>query len=110
MSRNKYNAKRTEYTSPLNGTRTYDSKAEAAYAAKLDIDRAAGIIDWWLPQVPIRLPGGVTYRADFLVNHWADGGDDLEFVDVKGRDTAMSKLKRKQVADLYGIEIKVVWV
>ncbi len=45
------------------------------------------------------------YRLDFM-EFMADG--TVLFVDVKGRDTAMSKLKRKQVEELYPIVITLV--
>lgn len=75
--RNKMNAKRTEY----NG-RWYDSKAEASYAASLDMLAACGDIDCWLRQVPIDLGADARYTVDFLVHDKAG----LRAVEVKGQE------------------------
>lgn len=101
----KYHAKRTRYTSKQGFTRVYDSKAEAAFAAELDLRLAAQEILFWLPQIPFPLPGGVTYRADFMARSWR--GFPI-FYDVKGKDTQSSRNKRKQCAALFGVEIEVV--
>ena len=98
--RHKFNATRTEH-----GGRKYDSKAEAKYAAALELRKAAGEVVFWLEQVPILLPGNVRYRVDFLEFH-AD--NTVHFVDVKGMTTPMFTLKKKQVEALYPIEIEVV--
>lgn len=114
---NKYGARKTPFKAHF-GERTYDSRAEAAYAARLELLRKAGEVLWWLPQVPIPLPGGVVYRADFMVcelghmNINTEKGlrhyPKLRFIDVKGKDTPVSRLKRKQVAEIHGIEVEVV--
>lgn len=80
IRRNKYRAIKTEYDGIL-----YDSKAEAARAAELDMLVRAGQIEWWIRQVTFRLgcPENV-YRPDFLVVGY--GGVHVE--DVKGVDTA----------------------
>lgn len=101
----KYHAKRTSYTSTQGFTRLYDSKAEAAFAAELDLRIAAKEILFWLPQIPFPLPGGVTYRADFMT---ASRTGQLYFYDVKGWDVPVSRNKRKQCAALFGVEIEVV--
>ena len=102
---NKYGAKRTAYTNYAQVTRTYDSKKEAEYAASLDMLRRAGHISYWLPQVRIALPGGVSYVADFFIMH-ADG--TVQWIDVKGRDTPLSASKRKIVRAIYGIDVEIV--
>lgn len=100
----KYRNKKTVYKSIQGFERRYDSKKEAAYAADLDkLIRAKDVL-WWLPQVSIPLPGGVVYRADFLVHR----NRGVEFVDVKGRDTQASINKRKQVKALFGIYVRIV--
>jgi hypothetical protein len=101
---NKFNAKRTEYVSPLVGARTYDSMAEAGRAMQLDLLWKAGEVLFWLPQPRFPISGG-NYYGDFQV-HWADGR--VTFEDVKGRDTDVSKLKRAFVKDRYGVEIELV--
>ena len=106
---NKYHAERTGH---------YASKKEAAYAAELELRKKAGQVSFWLEQVPFILPGGVKHKLDFVVfvrcdslNHrplnWS-WPYHVMFVEVKGRDLPMGKLKRKQVEDLYHIDIEVV--
>jgi len=99
--RHKYNAVRVE----LDGHK-FDSKAEARFWQHLMGLKQVGVIVQVLRQVPFHLPGGVKYICDFQVFE-ADG--DVRFIDVKGMDTPASRLKRKQVAELYApIEIEVV--
>lgn len=83
----------------------YASKKEAQYAQELELRKRAGEVLFYLRQVPFDLPGGVVHRVDFL-EFWADGTAHL--VEVKGFDTPMGKLKRKQVEALYPISIEVV--
>jgi hypothetical protein len=113
--RHKFNAKRTE----RNG-RTYASKAEANYAASLELRKRAGEVLFWLEQVPMKLIGktsprktkrgtnkngsDIKYVVDFVV---FETGGDVRFVDVKGVDTDMSRLKRAQVEALYPVTIEV---
>lgn len=91
--RHKFNAARTA----VNG-RSYASKAEAKYAEKLAIRKAAGEILGWLEQVPMHLPGGNKYVLDFLV-FTADG--EVIPVEVKGMETQAYKIKAKLVAEAY---------
>ena len=85
----KYGARRTEY-----GGRTYDSAAEAEYAANLDQQRRAGLILGWLPQVPLWTLGGSRYVMDFLVVHRQARP---EVVDVKGVETERFKVVWREV-------------
>lgn len=103
--RAKYGNTKTTYTNSAQVTRTYDSKKEANYAAQLDLEKRAGDVWWWIPQVRIPLPGGVAYVADFLV---ARRNGVISWVDVKGRDTPMSQAKRKIVKAIYGIDVEIV--
>ena len=88
-------------------TRTADN---ITFASKLEMHRyrelvnmkRAGLVKFFLRQVPIHLPGNVRYVLDFLVFH-ADGR--ITWEDTKGMRTAMYKLKRKQVQELYPITI-----
>lgn len=98
MIRHKYGAKPT-----TKDDIRFDSKAEAAYYSQLKIRLNHDVL-FFLRQVPFDLPGGVKYRADFVL-FMKDG--NVEIIDVKGMDTPMSKMKRKQVEDLYPIEIKL---
>jgi len=104
--RSKYGNRKTPYKSRQGFKRTYDSALEARHAAQFDLGIETGLIKWWLPQVPFPLPGkNRKYRADFLVI-WADGR--VSVIDAKGADTQMSKLKRDQVAELFGVEVELV--
>lgn len=98
--RNKYHAVPVE----IDGMR-FDSKLEARYYAVLKTLVRSGQVDYFLRQVPFHLPGKVTYRCDFQV-FWKE--EVVTYVDVKGRDTPMSRLKRKQVEDLYPVKIELV--
>ena len=83
----------------------FDSKAEAGRYADLRLLQKAGEVVFFLRQVPFDLPGGVKYRADFMI-FWADGSVTVE--DVKGYDTPQSRLKRRQVEALYPVTIELV--
>ncbi len=110
----------TKYHSQRTGH--YASKKEAQYAVELELRKKAGEVAFWLEQVPFPLPGihtdkrgrqkRIVYRLDFLVFLRVDSncGKILvpHFVEVKGRDLALGKLKRMQVSELYGIRITVV--
>lgn len=98
--RHKYGAIRTE----RNG-RVYASKAEARYAERLAVEQHAGHVLFWLEQVPVRLPGNTKYVVDFVV---FDADGHVRFVDVKGVETPMFVLKKRQVEALYPFEIEVV--
>lgn len=94
--KSKYRARRALY----NG-RWYHSETEANYAAALDIRKRVDVRDWW-PQVtfPLRVNGVLIckYIVDFKVL-LRDGSTEL--FEVKGYETAISKLKRKLFAALY---------
>ena len=101
---NKYNAKRT-----LVDGITFDSKLEADYYVKLKGRRECGVVKWFIRQVPFGLPGGITWRADFLVV-WSQyvGDQDVEVIDCKGVMTDVARIKIAQVEALYGITVKIV--
>jgi len=102
---NKYHvAPRAERTA--NGI-VFASKAEAARYHELELLRAAGHVRFFLRQVPFHLPGRTRYLLDFLV-FWTDGHQSFE--DVKGTRTEVYELKRRQVAELYGVEIEELGV
>ncbi len=100
VKRSKYGAKPTE----VDGIR-FDSKAEARHYSKLKLLVVAGDVLFFLRQVPIHLPGKTKYVVDFQ-EFWADG--TVRFVDVKGMETQVFKLKKRQVEELYPFEIEVV--
>ena len=95
--RHKFHAKPTT----RDGIR-FDSKKEAQHYDKLMLLKMAGKIVFFLRQVPLHLPGNVTYRVDFLV-FFTDGR--VEFHDVKGFRTKQYITKKKIVESLYPIEI-----
>ena|ERR1700722_19227856 len=98
--KHKYNAKQTI----IDGIK-FPSKKEAEYYKDLKIQKQNGNIEYFLRQVPFHLPGNIKYLCDFMI---VDVCNRIHFIDVKGRDTPMSKLKRKQCEQIYGIEIEVV--
>lgn len=63
----------------------YDSKWEAAYHAKLQLEIQAGLIKQvWLHPFSLWLPGKVRYKPDFLIQY-PDGMEQrLEITEVKG--------------------------
>jgi len=100
IHRHKYNAK----PKIVDGIR-FDSKKEARYYRELELRKQAGEVIFYLRQVPFHLPGNVTYRVDFQEFH-ADGA--IHFIDVKGFETKEFIRAKKQVEDLYPVEIEVV--
>lgn len=83
----------------------FPSMLERNYYDQLCMRQRAGDVMFFLRQPCFDLPGGVKYLGDFVV-FLADG--TVEFVDTKGKDTAISIAKRKMVEDLYPINIKIV--
>ena len=96
--RHKFNAIPTE----VDGIK-FASKKEAAYYSDLRLRQAAGLVYFFLRQVPFHLPGNIRYVVDFA-EFLADG--QVRFVDVKGYKTDMYKLKVKQVKDVFGVTIE----
>ena len=71
----------------------------------MDFRLKAGDIRGWIPQVEFALPGGVKYRADFVVLR-NDGRYDV--VDAKSDATRKDKtyrIKRRQMKEVLGMEI-----
>lgn len=81
----------------------FQSKKEARYYDELKLKVKAGMVIFFLRQVPFDLPGNVKYRVDFQEFH-ADG--DVKFVDVKGHRTPEYITKKKMVEALYPITIE----
>lgn len=98
----KVNKYRNEPTT-VDGIR-FDSKREAHYYEQLKIRKSAGEVDYWLRQVPVHLPGGTKYVVDFLV-FFTDPDRDPEYVDVKGRQTPVFRLKKREVEHHYPFRI-----
>jgi hypothetical protein len=83
----------------------YHSKAEGRYAANLNNLVKAGAIKFYLRQIGFDLPGHSRHFVDFLI-FYPDG--TWKFVEAKGRDLPLGKLKRRQVEELYGIKVEVI--
>ncbi len=83
----------------------FDSKHEAEVYDILRLLWEAGELRLLLLQVPFRLPGGIRYRADFLIQE-PDGW--VRILDAKGCRTKEFIMKKKQVEDLYRVQIEEV--
>lgn len=90
----KYRSRRTVYNNV-----TYHSAKEAAKAQELDLLVKAGLINFYLRQVPFDLGGNppIVYRADFMVYTKLLGGYWwlIKVIEVKGYETKEWKLKQK---------------
>jgi len=101
----KYKAIKTVY----NGI-SYDSKAEAACAYRLDLLKQEGTVKEWQRQITFKLVVNdeliTSYRLDFLVTY---SDDTKEYVDIKGYRKGAAyqiyTLKRKLMKAVYGIDI-----
>ena len=101
MIYHKFNAIRTE----IEGIK-FASKKEADYYKELCLRRSeGGDIIFFLRQVPFHLPGGTKHIIDFVTFN-RDG--TVRFIEIKGYDTPMGKMKRKMVEELYPIKIEVI--
>ena len=86
----------------------FDSKHEADRYDELMLMLKAGEIHGVLLQHPFVLPGGVVYRADFVV---LDKGGTWHVEDAKSVATARDKvyrLKKRQMRECLHIEIREV--
>lgn len=102
LRRHKYGAVATSVDGIM-----FHSAKEAAVYSRLKLLREQGKLDYFLRQVPFDLPGGVKYMCDFMLIWKHTLGITIEWVDVKGYDTPVSKMKRKQVEALYGVKISI---
>jgi len=82
----------------------FQSKKEAKYYRELCCRVHAGEVLYFLRQVPFHLKGG-KHLVDFM-EVWTDGS--VHFVEVKGKDLPMGKLKRKMVEAEFPVKITVV--
>jgi len=103
----KYNNKRVRVDGIL-----FDSQKEADYYSELKLQLRAGVIKGFCRQPEFILVDGfadkkpVIYKADFIVFK-QDG--TAEIIDVKGMETEIFKLKKKQFEDKFpGLELKTV--
>lgn len=97
----------------VNGLR-FDSKLEGdRYLYWLNRWQARSIA-WFTRQVPFYLPGGVIYRADFIIVQQHDTiakerfGDAVIVEDCKGFLTEAAAIKLKQVEAIYGFQVQLI--
>lgn len=83
----------------------FGSKLEKRWYMIIRDMKDSGEVLFFLRQIPFHLPGGVTYRADFML-FYTDG--NVEVWECKGFSTPEWIIKKKLVESLYPIEIKVV--
>jgi len=98
--KHKYHARRCE----SDGIK-FASKREKYWYHNLLMLQKAGDVLFFLRQTPLHLPGNTKYVCDFVV-FYANG--EIAFLDVKGVETPMFIMKKKQVEELYPIEIECV--
>lgn len=113
--RSKYGAKRTK----IDGV-TFDSKAEARHYLELKALEKAGKIEKLVCHPAYRIEFNGTFicrveldftffeKVDSRAHCRTDSGYLEVFEDVKGVDTAVSRLKRKLLKAFYGIEVRVI--
>lgn len=85
----------------------FDSKREARYYEQLKIRKSLGEVKYWLRQVAVHLPGGTRYVVDFVV-FFEDPALAPEYVDVKGRETQVFRVKKREIEHHYPFKIKLV--
>ena len=83
----------------------FDSKLEASYYEHILILQRTKIISYHLRQVPFHLPGGVKYLVDFVLFYPCG---KVRYIDVKGVFTDKSRIKIKQVVDLFPVNIEIM--
>ena len=107
MRMSKYNNKWTE----VDGIKFQSGKEAKRYSELKLLQRTGEVINF-IRQVKFHLPGKVNYVLDFMV-WWnvetrAQDEDNITYEDVKGFKTDVYKIKKKQVEDLYPIEIEEI--
>ena len=103
--RAKYNAKRTEYRGVM-----YDSKAEADFAAELDLRKRAGYICDWARQVPFYLFAHGQLIGKIILDFAAlEHSGSYEYFEVKGVETALYRWKLKHLKVQHpGLKLTVI--
>jgi hypothetical protein len=99
MLRHKYGAKRCE----RDGIK-FPSKLERGCYDVLMSQKDKGLVLFVIRQIPFDLPGGAVHKIDYCVFT----KENVIFIEAKGRDLAMGKMKRLQVEELYNVTIHVV--
>lgn len=103
--RTKYNAKKVK----LDGY-TFDSKAEAKRYSELCLLRKVRAIDQFEihPKFPIVINGVKVCTVILDFQYWDESLRTTVYEDVKGVDTPMSRLKRKLLKVVRGIDVTVI--
>lgn len=83
----------------------FQSIKESNYYLDLLLAKKSGELINFYMQVPFKLPGKTKYILDFL-EVWK--GDVIRHIDTKGVKTQMFALKKRQVEELYEIEIEMI--
>lgn len=95
--RNKFGAKKTLY-----GGRLYHSKREAAYARDLDLLVKGKVLSRWEAQVKFPLIVNDKKLCDYIIDFIEyDNDNNATYVEVKGFETDVWKLKWKLFSILY---------
>lgn len=82
------------------------NKTEAAYADRLELERAAGTVRWWrFEGIKLRLADNTFYTGDFAV---MPADHVLEIHEVKGFWTDDARVKIKVAADQYPFRFKAM--
>jgi hypothetical protein len=89
----------------------FSTKKEAKFYMELLARKQLGEFKYILRQIPFDLPGH--YDNGKIIRHFVDFAvcqkdDTFLFIEVKGRDLSLGKLKRKQTEEIYNIKIMVV--
>jgi hypothetical protein len=83
----------------------FPSKLERSYYDFLTNLKNEEKILFFLRQVGLHLPGNIKYICDFVVFNL---NGQIEFIDVKGKETDVYKMKKKLVEEIYPIKIKEI--
>ena len=92
----------------------FDSKLERDRYLELKNLWQIGAVSWFTRQVPFYLPGGIVYRADFLVAWNPAAQVDqrparvVTIEDCKGFMTRVSINKIRQVEAIYGFQVQII--
>jgi hypothetical protein len=92
---NKYNNQIVEY----NGYK-YQSKKEADYARGLDFGLKAGTVEYWKGQVKFKCEVNGTHVCNYFLDFEVGRPSAVEYIDVKGVQTDVFKLKKRLVEAL----------
>jgi len=87
---------------------TYHSVAEAKFAAQLDLRKRVGEIISWERQSRYALVVKGVIVGNIVIDFEVRFEDRWEYIEIKGVDTAVGKLKRKIFEALTGRKITVI--